>query len=41
MSIINGKTVLITFKTPEDQYNAEISEVEKVIDSIKITGVRK
>jgi hypothetical protein len=38
-SVFNGKLIVITFKTSESSYNSQIPEVEKVIDSIKITGV--
>jgi hypothetical protein len=36
--VFNGKLIVITFKTSESSYNSQIPEVEKVIDSIKITA---
>jgi hypothetical protein len=33
--IIDGKLMIITFKTPESQYDSQIRGAEKFIDSIK------
>jgi hypothetical protein len=40
-SVFNGKTIFIEFTTLKSDYNSHIAEVEKVIDSIKITGANR
>jgi hypothetical protein len=37
-SVFNGKAIFIKFAASENDYNSHIAEVEKVIDSVKITG---
>jgi hypothetical protein len=37
-SVFNGKVIRVGFATLKNDYNNQIAEVEKVIDSIKITG---
>jgi hypothetical protein len=37
-SVFNGRLIIIKFTASENDYNGQIAKVEKVIDSIKITG---